>query len=140
VPPSELTAYLSTHHRTPKGPLPSLGAVREVVAQAQQWALLDPRHETVRRPLPTDEPVAQLPVYAGLQCRRCPFVGRTLNTFKRHFGETHDNGGYHSRGRRSLHTRATEPDHQPVSCQRYFTHGPQNEYFRVTPAPKPPSL
>jgi hypothetical protein len=26
-----------------------------------------------------------------------------------------------------------------VSCQRYFTHGPQSEYFRVTPAPKPPS-
>jgi hypothetical protein len=66
VPPSELTAYLSTHHRTPKGLLPSLGAVREIVAQAEQWALLDPRHETVRRPLPTDEPVAQLPVYAGL--------------------------------------------------------------------------
>jgi hypothetical protein len=137
VPPGQLFTHLNTRHRAPKGTLQSAAAVRDLVQAVMNHSpLADPRHETVPRPSPTNEAIPELPTYLGYGCLQCLFVSRKEETIRRHYGREHDNGGYHEKGRRRPQP-AEAKGYERMPCQRYFMHGVQSDYFRVSPSSKP---
>ncbi|PVH90072.1 hypothetical protein DM02DRAFT_678816 [Periconia macrospinosa] len=104
----------------------------------ERYNMLDPRTQSIPRPLPTDPPLPDLKLSRGYQCSRCDFaLSRSKSSqslFDRHFNQQHRIVP-RKKGRPGRAIAIPEEDRGPiyreVYCQRFFTSGHQSSFFAV---------
>jgi len=83
VPPASLRNHVRTHRRE-LGNKSSGGRLCATMKDLSRLDLLDPTHEAVRFPLPTDLPIPDLLVFDGHSCVMCSFATRQLSSMEKH--------------------------------------------------------
>jgi hypothetical protein len=102
----------------------------------EKYSLLDPRHAQIQTPLPTEPPVPELKLYRGFRCSRCPKI-MTKSDYAHARMQTHFNKHrviQQKQGRPGKVVSVPEdegPIYSEVSCQRFFSYGPQSSFSRV---------
>ncbi|OOO04500.1 hypothetical protein AFCA_000004 [Aspergillus flavus] len=132
VTPQHLDRHLRTHHR--QHPSVKTAELRQaVLTEMLKKPWIEPRKEPSRFPSPDSPPIPHLPIYSGLRCPRCSYIGRSSNTLRNHLSHSHPDTR-RPRGRDCHQKPDLAATAEYVSCQRFYIAGTASHFFAVMPA------